>query len=55
MLGQFTKTGQLQDSKRPQETLHDFTAVSARDNKFNLNSERFQTRIRGKNVRLYLI
>ncbi|KAI0091304.1 P-loop containing nucleoside triphosphate hydrolase protein [Irpex rosettiformis] len=48
MLAQFTRTSQIQDSSRPQRTAHDFTAITAIDKKFKLESERFQTRLRNQ-------
>ena len=47
MLAQFARTSQIQDANRPQRTAHDFTTVSAVNKKFKLESERFQTRLRG--------
>ncbi|KAI0694620.1 hypothetical protein BC835DRAFT_1000519 [Cytidiella melzeri] len=52
LLGQFTKTGQLLDSKRPTQTAHDVKPISAIDTKVKLTSERFQTRLRATDGRI---
>ena len=49
-LANFTRSDQRLDAMKPGATKHEFRTVNATNDKFMLQSERFQTRVQGRDV-----